>query len=70
VELFVGYLLIISKLSELLQKSGTLGHGILNDILEEFGEGDDSQDATSMLYLGKYSSSMLDILYKFAYAYW
>ncbi|PVF97375.1 cytochrome P450 [Serendipita vermifera] len=33
-----------------LYKSGTLGHSILNDLLEEFGEGDDAQDATAILY--------------------
>ncbi|PVF91570.1 cytochrome P450 [Serendipita vermifera] len=33
------------------QKSGTLEHCILYDMMEEFGEGDDTQDATSMLYL-------------------
>ncbi|PVF97326.1 cytochrome P450 [Serendipita vermifera] len=34
-----------------LFKSGSLGHCILSDLLEEFGEGDDTQDATSVLYL-------------------
>lgn len=34
-----------------LFKSGTLEHCILYDMMEEFGEGDDTQDATSMLYL-------------------
>ncbi|PVF97319.1 cytochrome P450 [Serendipita vermifera] len=34
-----------------LYKSGNLKHSILNDLLEEFGESDDAQDATAMLYL-------------------
>ncbi|PVF97331.1 cytochrome P450 [Serendipita vermifera] len=33
-----------------LYKSGTLGHCILNDLLEEFGESEDVQDATAVLY--------------------
>ncbi|PVF92956.1 cytochrome P450 [Serendipita vermifera] len=33
-----------------LYKSGTLGHCILNDLLEEFGEDEDVRDATSVLY--------------------
>lgn len=33
-----------------LYKSGTLGHSILNDLLEEFGESDDVRDATAVLY--------------------
>jgi hypothetical protein len=32
-----------------------LGHSILNDLLEEFGEGDDAQDATAILYAGKFT---------------
>ncbi|PVF93573.1 cytochrome P450 [Serendipita vermifera] len=34
-----------------LYKSGVLGHGILNDLLEEFGESEDLQDVTGILYL-------------------
>ncbi|PVF97327.1 cytochrome P450 [Serendipita vermifera] len=33
-----------------LYKSGTLGHCILNDLLEEFGDDEDVRDATSVLY--------------------
>ncbi|PVF93577.1 cytochrome P450 [Serendipita vermifera] len=33
-----------------LYKSGSLGHCILNDLLEEFGESEDVQDMTAILY--------------------
>ncbi|PVF93566.1 cytochrome P450 [Serendipita vermifera] len=33
-----------------LHKSGTLGHSILNDLLEEFGDDDDVRDAVAILY--------------------
>ncbi|PVF97330.1 cytochrome P450 [Serendipita vermifera] len=35
-----------------LYKAGTLGHCILNDLLEEFGESGDVQDALAVLYSG------------------
>jgi hypothetical protein len=36
------------------QKSGTLGHCILNDLLEEFGDDSNVQDAAAVLNSGKY----------------
>ncbi|PVG01693.1 cytochrome P450 [Serendipita vermifera] len=33
-----------------LYKSGALGHCILNDLFEEFGDGGDARDATAILY--------------------
>ncbi|PVF91571.1 cytochrome P450, partial [Serendipita vermifera] len=42
-------------------KSGTLGHCILSDLLEEFGESDDMQDASSVLYLGKFTNEKVQM---------
>ncbi|PVF97367.1 cytochrome P450 [Serendipita vermifera] len=36
-----------------LHKSGELDHSILNDLLDEFGESADTQDATGVLYTSK-----------------
>jgi hypothetical protein len=37
-----------------MKRSGDLDHSLLHDLLEEFGEQEDAQDATSMLYLGEW----------------
>jgi hypothetical protein len=36
------------------KKLGTLGHCILHDLLEEFGDDDNVRDATSALFGGEY----------------
>jgi hypothetical protein len=40
--------------NDLSKKSGTLGHCILNDLLEEFGDNSDVQDAAAILYSGEH----------------
>lgn len=46
---------LIHNLPCVQQKSGDLGHCILNDLFEEFGddEAGDARDATSMLYISE-----------------
>jgi hypothetical protein len=34
------------------QKTGTLDHSLLNDLLEEFGDQEDVQDALAILFSG------------------
>jgi hypothetical protein len=66
VELYVGYFSrpYYIQLILFLKKSGELDHSLLHDILEEFGDQEDAQDATSMLYLGEWLSltSISDVL--------
>jgi hypothetical protein len=40
-----------------VKKNGTLGHCVLNDLLEEFGDDEDVRDATSVLYGGEYTEN-------------
>lgn len=45
-----------------LYRTGTLGHSILNDLLEEFGENEDVQDATAVLYMAASDTTTASIL--------